>query len=209
MSDGASSSFRPLEGMDRHGDSCPPSKEMQDPGVGAEPTEAETDDARPSLDPTSLSYLIIDDNRFARTLIKNALYAFGPRRMFEAANAKEGIDVLCKEQVDVVLVDYQMPEITGVEFALQVRKGGETPNPEIPIIMISGYAHEANTLSARQAGIHEFVSKPFSFDSLFRRIETTLTHPHQFIRTEDYTGPDRRWLDIDTPIGPERRNADE
>ena len=109
----------------------------------------------------------------------------------------------------MVLVYYQMPELTGVEFALQVRKGGETPNPEIPIIIISGYAHGANTLSARQAGIHEFVSKLFSSDSLFRRIETTLTHPRKFFRTEYYTGPDRRWLDIDTPIGPERKNADE
>jgi len=208
-SGGASGSFRPLEGMDRHGDRRPPSKETQDPGAGAEPTKAETNDASPPLDPTSLSYLIIDDNRFARTLIKNALYTFGARRIFEAADAMEGFDALRKEQVDVVLVDYQMPEMTGVEFTLQVRKGGETPNPEIPIIMISGYAHEENILSARQAGIHEFVSKPFSFNSLFRHIEKTVTHPRQFIRTENYAGPDRRWLDIDTPIGPERRNADE
>lgn len=195
--------------MDRHGDSCPPPKETQDPETGAEPTEAETDDASSPLDPTSLSYLIIDDNRFARTLIKNALYAFGARRLFEAADAMEGIEALRKEQIDVVLVDYQMPEMTGVEFTLQVRKGGETPNPEIPIIMISGYSQEANILSARQAGIHEFVSKPFSFKSLFRHIEMTVTHPRQFIRTDEYAGPDRRWLDIDKPIGPERRNADE
>jgi CheY-like chemotaxis protein len=129
--------------------------------------------------------------------------------MFMAADAMEGTYTLRKEQIDVVLVDCQMPEITGVEFTLQVRKGGEMPNPEIPIIMLSGYTHDAKILSASQASIHEFVSKPFSFNSLFRRIETTFTHPRQFIRTEDYARPDRRWLNINTQIAPERRNADE
>ena len=107
--------------------------------------------------------------------------------MFMAADAMEGTYTLRKEQIDVVLVDCQMPEITGVEFTLQVRKGGEIPNPEIPIIMISGYTHDAKLLSASQAGIHEFVSKSFSFNSFFRRIETTFNpstsiHPQRRLR---------------------------
>ena len=129
--------------------------------------------------------------------------------MFKVADAMEGTYTLRKEQIDVVLVNCQMPEITGVEFTLQVRKGGEIPNPEILIIMISGYTHDAKLLSASQAGIHKFVSKSFSFNSIFRRIETTFTHPRQFIRSEDYARPDCRWLNINTPVAPERRNADE
>jgi DNA-binding NarL/FixJ family response regulator len=149
------------------------------------------------------------DNRFARTLIKNALYAFDASACSRLRMPWKGPNTLRKEQIDVVLVDCQMPEITGVEFTLQVRKGGEIPNPEILIIMISGYTHDAKPLSPSQAGIHEFVSKSFSFNSFFRRIETTFTHPRQFIRSEDYARPDCRWLNINTPVAPERRNADE
>ena len=96
MSDGASGLIRPLKGWIDTATVVLRQKKCRILGpVQSRPKQRQMM-PRPLLDPTSLSFLIIEDNRFARTQIKNALYAFGPRRMLEAANAKEGIDVLCK-----------------------------------------------------------------------------------------------------------------
>jgi DNA-binding response OmpR family regulator len=139
-----------------------------------------------------LTCLIVDDNRFARQLVKNALYTFGMRRTIEAADAIQAFEIIRSDKIDFAIVDMEMPLVTGIEFTLLVRRGERGTSSELPIIMISGYADERRVVEAKNAGVHEFVAKPFSAEDLFRRVRNTLVRPRPFIYCDTYIGPDRR-----------------
>lgn len=141
------------------------------------------------------NFLVLDDSHFSRVLIKAALSQFNVRHIIEASNAVTAIQILREQAIDVILVDQQMPEISGVEFTKMVRSGSEgVLCTEVPIIMISGHCDKQTVLDARNAGVHEYLAKPIAPATLMKRIEMTLFKPRPFVRTSEYTGPDRRWL---------------
>lgn len=153
----------------------------------------------------ALTYLIIDDNRFSRTLVREALAGFGLKHVTEAEDAVEGLALLRKLSIDVVLVDFEMPIINGCEFTRLARRDPEVPNPEVPIIMISGHTDSQRVVDARDAGVHEYLAKPFSPDDLFRRIAVAVLQPRPFIRSKAYIGPERRSVKVPVPTHAERR----
>jgi len=139
-----------------------------------------------------LRVLIIDDNKFSRSLLNTQLAGYGIRDVMECGDGVEGLKCLQKEDIHFVLLDYEMTPLNGAEFARLVRRDSSILNQEIPIIMISGYSDLAHVTEARDAGINEFLSKPVSADILFRRISHTLLHPRPFVRTDHYVGPQQR-----------------
>jgi PleD family two-component response regulator len=170
--------------------------------------EANQTPAGNAPDLSKLRYLIVDDSRYARRLIRDALYSYGLRHTREAADASAAITMLQSDPIDVLLLDNELPVISGTELTLLVRKGErEIPNPEIPIIMISGFTDPDRVVEARNAGIHEYLAKPISADALYRRIRTTIYNPRPFIRCKTYIGPDRRWVDKGNANGPDRRGG--
>ncbi|MEO5336148.1 MAG: response regulator [Magnetospirillum sp. WYHS-4] len=139
-----------------------------------------------------LTYLIIDDNRFARILMRAALAGFGLKHVIEAEDAVEGLALLRKLPIDVVLVDYEMPIVNGCEFTRLARRDDGVLNPELPIVMVSGHCDWRCVVAARDAGVHEYLAKPFSADDLFRRVAMAVLKPRPFIRSKTYVGPERR-----------------
>jgi two-component system, chemotaxis family, chemotaxis protein CheY len=162
-----------------------------------------------SIDLTRLQFLVVDDHRFSRTLIKTALRAHDLTQIIEAADAPSAFEALNNPEttVDFILVDHDMPILSGVEFTRIVRRGIDVPNPEVPIIMVSGLSAIEQVVEARNCGIHEFVAKPFTADILYKHIAQTMFWPRPFIRSSKYIGPDRRWLNAGTPSGKERRDS--
>jgi len=171
------------------------------------PVQAPYATAKEAVDLTQLTYLVIDDHRFARALIKTALRAHDLTSIREAVDAPSAFEILNDPEttVDLILVDYDMPILSGVEFTRFVRRGIDVPNPEVPIIMVSGLSAMEQVVEARNCGIHEFVAKPFTPDVLYKHIARTLNCPRPFIRAKGYIGPDRRWLNEGAPAGRERR----
>lgn len=150
------------------------------------------------IDYSRLRFLIIDDSRFCRTLIRNALAIYRIADILEAANSTDALEVLQTTAVDFVLVDYEMPGSDGVELTRRIRWSEEKGiNPEVPIIMISRHTDKSIVMAARDAGIHEFMGKPIAPTELYKRIRATLQQPRRFISGEAYRGPDRRWIDRD------------
>lgn len=149
-------------------------------------------------DYSRLKILIVDDSRFYRTVIINALAPFRLTNIIEARDGSDALEALRTNEVDFVLVDYEMPEMNGAEFVRQVRwTEDDSIDPELPIIMISSFTEKAIVLAARNAGIHEFVSKPIVPSELYKRIRATLESPREFVVAADYRGPDRRWIERD------------
>jgi DNA-binding response OmpR family regulator len=88
-----------------------------------------------------------------------------------------------------------------------IRQPGGNANPYVPIIMVTGHSERKRVTTARDAGVTEFITKPISATSLYRRILNVIANPRPFIKTDTYFGPDRRRFTNPNYIGPERRKG--
>lgn len=145
------------------------------------------------LDLSALRVLIIDDNAFSRRLVLAALRALNIHQVGEAESAADGLAALQSFVPDLLLVDWVMPEMDGLAFAKQVRADKSGTFRFMPIIMTTSYSEIWRVQQARDAGINEFVVKPFSARTLYTKIKTIIDNPRPFIDISDgYFGPDRR-----------------
>jgi DNA-binding response OmpR family regulator len=88
-----------------------------------------------------------------------------------------------------------------------IRQPGANANPYVPIIMLTGHSEKKRVVSARDAGVTEFLAKPISAKSLYERILNVVANPRPFIRSKTYFGPDRRRNINQNYVGAERRKG--
>jgi CheY-like chemotaxis protein len=153
-----------------------------------------------------LKILIVEDNHHMRGLLRGLLNSVGIREVAEANNGVAALAALREKKCDLVLSDLAMKPMDGLEFSRKVRT--DSPNPFVPIIMISGHTERHHVEAARDAGITEFLAKPITAHSLFSRIAEIVERPRAFVRTEGYFGPDRRRKPTENYAGPWRRHDD-
>jgi CheY-like chemotaxis protein len=152
-----------------------------------------------------LKILVVDDNQHMRKLVVTILQAFGAIQIFEAADGEHAWTILRDANPDVILLDWQMEGMNGLEFARMVRTSANSPNPFLPIIMLTGHTHIDHVRQARDAGVNEFLAKPVSVKAILTRLISVIEHPRPFVRTKTYFGPCRRRRGNDEYRGPERR----
>ncbi|MPY71616.1 MAG: response regulator [Alphaproteobacteria bacterium] len=154
----------------------------------------------------NINVLVLDDNRHMRTLVQSILHALGVKNIREASDAAEAFKELMHFHADVIIVDWHMEPLDGIDFVKLVRTAKDSPNPYVPIIMLSGYTEYRRVVAARDAGVNEFLAKPISAKALYQRFASIIENPRPFIRTKLYFGPDRRRQNLGAPRGiPERR----
>lgn len=141
---------------------------------------------------SDVTILIVDDQEFILNLVREMLRVLGAETILEAKDGTEAWEVLQRNPVDLMLVDWYMKPTDGVTLVKRIRNDKKSPNPYLPIIMMSGYSERLRIIKARDSGINEFVVKPLSAKALFGRIVNVIEHPRQFVRTENFFGPDRR-----------------
>jgi len=117
----------------------------------------------------AVTCLIVDDDKFSRTFIKTALYQIGVKNTKEANNSQEALELLNDFKIDVILLDQQMPEKSGLEFAREL-KSGMHGTQNVSIIMITIDTNEQTVLTAKNLGIQEYLVKPISPLALKKRI---------------------------------------
>lgn len=154
-----------------------------------------------------LSVLVVDDNPHMRSLLRALLNCAGVQQVSEAADGTAAIKALADPTIDLVLTDMAMNPMDGVEFTRRVRNERDSPNPFLPIIMITGHAERARVEEARDAGVTEFLAKPLTSQNLYARIAEVVERPRVFVRCDGYFGPDRRRR-TDNYAGPWRRKDD-
>ena len=154
-----------------------------------------------------LHFLVVDDNKHMSMLIKNLLHALGSRMVAEANDAADAFAELTHFPADIIITDYHMQPLDGLDFVRLVRTGSDSPNPFVPIIMLSRHTEMNKIMQARDAGVHEYLAKPISAKSLYSRIDSIIARPREFIETRSFFGPDRRRRAMSF-TGPERRQAD-
>lgn len=144
-----------------------------------------------SYDFSDLRVLVVDDNVHMCRLVRTMLNAFGIRSVIDASDGAEALERLEQSQVDLLVIDWEMPVLDGADLVRLIRKP-DHPHCYIPIIMITGHSTYRRTQEALALGINDVLSKPFSPRALFDRIAGNVLYPRPFIRTADYFGPKPR-----------------
>ena len=153
-----------------------------------------------------LRVLIIDDNHHMISIVRTILTGFGVKQFLEARDAADAFDIVKSEAIDLIIVDYLMDFLDGTDFVRLVRTGDDSPNPYIPIIMLTAYSERSRVISARDVGVTEFCCKPVTAVELYRKLSTCILRPRPFVRTSGYFGPCRRRRKDGNFSGEERRS---
>jgi CheY-like chemotaxis protein len=156
----------------------------------------------------NLKALIVDDNVHMRSLLRSLLNSVGIKDISEAGNGLQAITVMREKKCDLVLSDMAMKPMDGIDFTRDIRNSESSPNPFVPIIMVTGHTEKHRVEAARDAGVTEFLAKPITAHNLFARIAEIVERPRAFVRCEQYFGPDRRRRQAEDYAGPWRRKDD-
>jgi two-component system chemotaxis response regulator CheY len=157
----------------------------------------------------SLQVLLVDDNQHMRAITTAVLQSAGVKKVSEASDGAAALEMLRDLSVDLVIVDFNMFPLDGVEFTRLVRNSPDSTNPYLPIIMMTGHSEKSRVYEARDAGVTEFVVKPITAKAILDRIQAVIFHPRPYVKTEGYFGPDRRRTTASNYKGPLRRSSDQ
>ncbi len=155
-----------------------------------------------------LHALIIEDNGHMLTLLHTLVRSIGVKQVSEAPDGTSGLVTLRESNPDFVITDLNMQPMDGITFTRQVRSASDSPNPYLPIIMVTGHTEYARVIEARDAGVNEFVAKPITVANLRAKITQIVERPRPFVRSKNYFGPDRRRRKDPSYVGPFRRQSD-
>jgi CheY-like chemotaxis protein len=140
----------------------------------------------------SLGVLIVDDNQYMRKVVRNLLVNIGVKKTYEAGDGIAGLEAIRMWAPDLVILDWEMPLLTGAELVRIVRSPGVFPAPDVPIIMLTGHVERWRVIEASRLGVNEFLKKPVSGQTLLDRIIAIVKHPRAMVRLGDYYGPEPR-----------------
>ena len=115
----------------------------------------------------SARVLVADDSSTMRKIILRSLSAIGVPTAVEAADGDEAVRLFKPGEFDLVLTDWNMPGKSGLEVIAEIRKQDE----KIPIIMVTTESEKARVMEAIQAGVSDYLVKPFTADTLREKLE--------------------------------------
>jgi two-component system chemotaxis response regulator CheY len=152
----------------------------------------------------SLAVLVVDDNQHMRKMVRNLLINCGVKDVYEASDGIAALDAIRTLGPDVVILDWEMPLLSGAELVRIVRSPGVFPMPNVPIIMLSGHREQWRVVEAVRLGVHEYLVKPVSAKALYDRLVAIMARPRPVVQLGDYYGPEPRKLAtealVDAPI---------
>ena len=114
-----------------------------------------------------MKVLVADDSGVMRKIIIRSLNSVGITDIVEAANGQEAIDKFKETPVDLILTDWNMPEKSGLDVVVEIRATGS----QVPIIMVTTEAQKGQVISAIQAGVNDYLTKPFEADDLRAKLD--------------------------------------
>ncbi len=156
----------------------------------------------------TVKILIIDDVIPMQTLLRSILNTFGFQSIETANNGQDGFEKFCRYNPDLVLTDWMMEPLNGIELVERIRKDPLSPNRFVPIILMTGFSSRLRVEYARDVGVTEFLVKPFTARELYARIEHVIEKPRQFVGANGFFGPDRRRRKTNDYDGPSKRATD-
>ncbi|MBC3363604.1 response regulator [Pseudomonas sp. SWRI154] len=122
---------------------------------------------------SKVSVLVVDDASFIRDLVKKCLRNYFPGiRIEDAVNGKKAQALLAREAFDLVLCDWEMPEMSGLELLTWCRQQDNLKG--MPFVMVTSRGDKENVVQAIQAGVSGYVSKPFTNEQLLTKVKQAM-----------------------------------
>ncbi|MBP1126882.1 MULTISPECIES: response regulator [Pseudomonas] len=122
---------------------------------------------------SKVSVLVVDDASFIRDLVKKCLRNYFPGiKLEDAVNGKKAQSILMREAYDLVLCDWEMPEMSGLELLTWCRE--QEHLKAMPFVMVTSRGDKENVVQAIQAGVSGYVSKPFTNEQLLSKVRQAL-----------------------------------
>ena len=155
-----------------------------------------------------LNILVVDGNAYMRKVTRMMLINLGAKSVIEAADGLAALEQIRNCDPDVMLLDWDMPLLNGMEVVRIVRSPGVFPRPNLPIIMLTNQGHRSAVVQALHAGVNEFLVKPTSAKALHDRLSSIVANPRPMVQLGDAYVPEPRklasGLELDPPAEPWR-----
>ena len=116
----------------------------------------------------NMKVMIVDDFATMRRILRNILKQIGFKNIIEADDGKHALKELKKEKVDLIMCDWNMPEMPGIELLKNVRSDDELK--KIPFVMVTAEAQKDNILEAVKSGVSNYVVKPFTAETITEKL---------------------------------------
>ena len=136
-------------------------------------------------------------------LVKN----LGAGRIYTETAEAQALETCKRLEPQLVITEWSGPMFEGGRFTKTLRRS-DLVCRTVPVIMVTAEATAAAILGARNAGVHEFLRKPFAIRDLSRRIEAVMLTRRDWIEAVNYVGPDRRRFNSGDYRGPRKRRSD-
>ena len=120
-----------------------------------------------------MNVLLVDDSETMRIIQKRCLNKIGVEQISEASDGVIGLEIFHQKTFDIILTDWNMPNMDGLQFLIEIRK----VNQSIPVVMVTTEAERERIVSAMEAGVTDYLIKPFSPDMLREKMEQWMSIP--------------------------------
>lgn len=160
------------------------------------------------LDLRSAKILIIDDNNQSLELMTQILIGFRVGKTIGCRSAEEARKMAGSEKFDLLIVDCEMPGEDGLTFTKSLRRQPQQPNLTAPLILVSSHTPVEKIQRARDAGANLVIRKPIAPATLLSRIVWLARNTRQFVASDNYSGPDRRFRKGPLPEHVSERRAE-
>ncbi|RMF07809.1 MAG: response regulator [Alphaproteobacteria bacterium] len=154
------------------------------------------------LDLERMSVLVVEDSPFIRSLLINSLKILGVGKVVTKDHGGEAIEFIKLVHsdpmkaglmtIDIIMSNWDMSPVDGMMLLRWVRRHKDSPDRYKPFVMITAYSEPNRVTEARDMGVTEFLTKPFTINAIAEKLTSIILHPRQFVHTKDYFGPDRR-----------------
>jgi CheY-like chemotaxis protein len=111
--------------------------------------------------------LVVDDEGDIRMILRIIIDELGDVEFLEAENGKEGLDMAVKHDPDLIIMDYKMPEMNGLDATTKIRN---SMTKEIPVLLHTAYLSKLDKKNALDVGCTDVIEKPVDFDSWITKI---------------------------------------
>ena len=159
------------------------------------------------LAPIVRRVVVVDPNASAARLMTDIVKGFGAREVYVEGDEDLAMELIRDVEPGVIFIEHSGPTLNGESLARKVRRSHMTCRTA-PIIMVTAEATAATIRGARDAGVHEFLRKPFTTGDLFKRVENVALKPRPWVEAVGYVGPDRRRFNSGEYSGAKKRRGD-
>lgn len=151
--------------------------------------------------------LIADPDIELVKVLRAMLQEMGFSQIDITTSGIEAYRMLINAPYDFLITEWNTKHMDGIQLLKKIRRAPDSPNPVLPVIMLTGRAEIPDVYTARDFGINEFVVKPFTAKTIFNRIQRIIEHPRPFVLAPNFIGPDRRSKGTPPPGKSERRTS--